>query len=33
MVPQGLRAEIKKDMHVSQAGVKGCLRRVRERIC
>ena len=30
VVPQGLRAEIKKDIHVSHAGVEGCLRRVRE---
>ena len=30
MVPQGLRAEIKKDIHVSHAGVEGCLRRARE---
>ena len=27
VVPQGLRAEIKKDIHVSHAGVEGCLRR------
>ena len=30
LVPQGLRAEIKKDIHVSNAGVEGCLRRARE---
>lgn len=32
VVPQGLRAEIKKDIHVSQAGVEGCLRRARENV-
>lgn len=32
MVPQGLRAEIKKDIHVAHAGVEGCLRQARESI-
>ena len=32
VVPQGLRAEIKKDIHVSHAGVEGCLRRARESV-
>lgn len=32
VVPQGLRAEIKKDIHVSQAGVEGFLRRARESV-
>ena len=32
MVPQGLRAEIKKDINISHAGVEGCLRRVRESV-
>ena len=32
LVPQGLRAEIKKDIHVSNAGVEGCLRRARESV-
>ena len=30
IVPLGLRAEIKKDIPVSHAGVEGCLRRARE---
>ena len=30
VVLQGLRAEIKKDIQVSHAGVNGCLRRARE---
>ena len=33
VVPQGLRAEIKKDIHVSHAVVEGCLMRARERVC
>ena len=32
VVPQGLRAEIKKDIHVSNASVEGCLRRARESV-
>lgn len=32
VVPQGLRTEIKKDIHVSHAGVEGCLRRARESV-
>ena len=32
VVPQGLRAEIKIDMHVSHAGVEGCLKRARESV-
>ena len=32
VVPQGLRAEIKKDIHISHAGVEGCLRRTRESV-
>ena len=32
VVPQGLRTEIKKDIHVSHAGVEGCLRQARESI-
>ena len=32
VVPQGLRAEIKKDIHVSHAGVEGCLKRTRESV-
>ena len=32
VVPQGLRAEIRKDIHVSHAGVEGCLRRVRDSV-
>ena len=32
VVPQGLRAEIKKDIHVLQAGVEGCLSRARESV-
>ena len=30
VVPQGLRAEIKKDIHALHAGVEGCLKRARE---
>ena len=30
VVPQGLRAEIKKDIQASHAGVEGCLGRARE---
>ena len=32
VVPQGLRAEIKKDIRASHAGVDGCLRRARESV-
>ena len=32
VVPQGLRAEIKKDIHASHAGVEGCLKRARESV-
>lgn len=32
VVPQGLRAEIRKDIHASHAGVEGCLRRARESV-
>ena len=32
VVPQGLRAEIKQDIHASHAGVEGCLRRARESV-
>ena len=32
VVPQQLRAEIKKDLHASHAGVEGCLRRARENV-
>ena len=31
-MPQGLRAEIKKDIHASYAGVEGCLMRARESV-
>ena len=31
-VPQALRAEIKKQLHASHAGVEGCLRRGRESV-
>ena len=30
LVPQGLRTEVKKDIHVSHAGVEGFIRRARE---
>ena len=32
VVPQALRAEIKKELHASHAGVEGCLRRARESV-
>ena len=32
VVPQGLRAEVKRDIHASHAGVEGCLRRARESV-
>ena len=32
VVPQALRAEIKKELHTSHAGVEGCLRRARENV-
>ncbi|KAL9987078.1 hypothetical protein ACROYT_G001320 [Oculina patagonica] len=32
VVPKGLRAEVKKDIHASHAGVEGCLRRARESV-
>ena len=32
VAPQGLRAEVKKDIHVLHAGVEGCLRQARESI-
>ena len=32
VVPRGLRTEIKKDIHVSHAGVEGCLRWARESV-
>ena len=32
VVPRGLRAEIKKDIHASHAGVEGCLKRARESV-
>ena len=31
-MPQGLRAEVKRDIHASHAGVEGCLRRARESV-
>ena len=32
VVPQALRAEIKKELHASHAGLEGCLRRARESV-
>ena len=32
VVPQGLRADIKRELHASNAGVGSCLRRARESV-
>jgi len=32
VVPQGLRADIKRELHTSHAGVGGCLRRARKSV-
>ena len=32
VVPQARRAEMKKELHASHAGVEGCLRRARESV-